>query len=236
MLRRAGNTSSSNPGTGGGASNSGGLSGRITPMGRRHGGSNNNPFGSGGGRSGRFHPMLYVIGMVVIMMCVSWIYFPDEVLILEKEAEQVGQEWAQKAIHAEHDMEDWLHQSDTSTGSASTSGNQKKDQAASEAATARMMAQSSKWVDGEKALKRKLTELAEKQQKGELLGVPVLTRWLGDDYPAWVTPDMDEAKWRSDVAEKYKQMRQEEEEWKKQMQQIIDQKEGGELGITSPKR
>ena len=81
-------------------------------------------------------------------------------------------------------------------------------------------------------LKKKLTELYEKQQNGELLGVPVLTRWLGDDFPAWVTPDMDEKKWREDVAAKYHEMREEEEAWKQQMQKIIDQRER-ELGLTS---
>jgi hypothetical protein len=73
-------------------------------------------------------------------------------------------------------------------------------------------------------------ELYEKQQKGELLGVPVLTRWLGDDFPAWVTPDMGEKKWRDDVAAKYTEMR-EEEDWKKQMQKIIDRREQ-ELGLS----
>ena len=79
-----------------------------------------------------------------------------------------------------------------------------------------------------------MLELYEKQQQGELLGVPVLTRWLGDDFPAWVTPDMDEQKWRNDVAAKYKEMREEEEQWKVKMEKIIQQRER-DLGITTPR-
>jgi hypothetical protein len=96
-----------------------------------------------------------------------------------------------------------------------------------------MLAQSSQWVDGEKALKKQLTVLVERQQKEQKdLGVPVLTRYLGEDFPAWVGKDMDEAAWRKQVQDKYAEMRQEEEEWKKRMQAIIEQREQ-DLGITT---
>ncbi len=73
------------------------------------------------------------------------------------------------------------------------------DRSAPNAATARMEAQSSRWVDGEKALKRQLQVLYDMQQRGENLGVPVLTRLLGDDFSAWVEPGMDEAEWEGRV-------------------------------------
>jgi hypothetical protein len=101
------------------------------------------------------------------------------------------------------------------------------------AATARMEAQSSKWVDGEKALKKKLQVLYDMQQKGENLGVPVLTRFLGEDFPAWVEPGMDAEEWKSKVDAKYVEMRAEEEVWKKEMQKLIEQRER-DIGITTP--
>ena len=105
--------------------------------------------------------------------------------------------------------------------------------ASSDAATKRMEAQSSRWVDGEKALKKKLQILYDRQQKGLDLGVPVLTRYLGEDIPAWITPDkMDENEWREKVKDKYEEMRVEEEEWKKKMEKIITQRER-DIGITT---
>ncbi len=169
----------------------------------------------------KFHPLLLMIGLALVIMCVSWLFFPEEVLQAEQEAEYVGHQLAEQAVRAEHQMQNWM-QHHGSTG----------DRSASDAASAAMMSQSSQWVEGEKKLKKKLMELYEKQQKGELLGVPVLTRWLGDDFPAWVTPDMDEEKWRNDVAEKYRQMRVEEEQWKKDVYRIISQRER-DLGITT---
>jgi hypothetical protein len=169
------------------------------------------------------NPLVMVIGLAILMMTISWQLFPNEAIIVEHEAEALGHRIAERAIEAEHSMEDWIqHRNDASPS----------NRAASDAASQAMMQQSSKWVDGEKKLKRKLMELYEKQQQGELLGVPVLTRWLGDDFPAWVTPDMDEQKWRDDVAAKYAEMRAEEEEWKLQMQKIIDQRER-ELGLST---
>eukprot|EP00980_Cylindrotheca_fusiformis_P014498 scaffold3875_cov123-Cylindrotheca_fusiformis.AAC.18 len=130
---------------------------------------------------------------------------------------------------AEHKVQDWFHQQQQHPP---IEGANPSDRSASDAATARMMAQSSKWVDGEKALKRQLKKLLEQQEKGENLGVPVLTRYLGEDFPAWVTPDMDEEQWKQKVAEKYQEMAKEEEAWKIEMQKVIDQRER-DIGVTT---
>lgn len=140
---------------------------------------------------------------------------------LEQEAQYVGHRVAENAINAEHKMEHWWR-SGGSTASADTTTTNNNGM---NAATARMMAQPSKWVDGEKALKKQLKELQAIQEKGELLGVPVLTRYLGEDFPAWVGKDMNEEEWRQKVAEKYKEMREEEDEWRKQMKKTIEAKE-----------
>ena len=170
----------------------------------------------------KLNPTYIAIGSVILMMAVSWQFFPDEVIKAEHEAEVIGHRMKERAIEAEISVESWIHDHHN--------GGSPAGRAASDAASQAMQMQSSNWVDGEKKLKKKLTELYKKQQKGELLGVPVLTRWLGDDFPAWVTPDMDEKKWRDDVAAKYKEMREEEEAWKQQMQKIMDQREQ-ELGL-----
>ena len=83
-----------------------------------------------------------------------------------------------------------------------------------------------------KKLKKKLKELEQLQQKGQYLGVPVLTRFLGDDFPAWVGEDVNEEEWKRNVEAEYVKMRKEEEEWKEQMQKIIDQRER-DIGITT---
>jgi len=160
-------------------------------------------------------------------------------------------ELTETAIRAEHKMEDWLHNSrDNKKVSEASKGQQRQQQQqqinqkeqnpsvasnriSSDAATARMEAQSSRWVDGEKALKKKLQVLYDRQQKGNDLGVPVLTRYLGEDIPAWITPEiMDEIEWKKKVADKYEEMRQEEEKWKEEMSKIIARRER-DIGITT---
>jgi hypothetical protein len=80
----------------------------------------------------------------------------------------------------------------------------------------RMKLHSSKWVDGEKKLKKALQVLKDRQEQGLDLGLPVLTRWLGEDIPAFVTKDKEE-EWKKTVADEYVRMRKEEEEWRKEI-------------------
>jgi hypothetical protein len=183
------------------------------------------------------------------------ILFPSQVLEVEKEAEVAGHNLAQKALDMEQGVQDWWgnhrqQQPQPPTSEDGENGNgdvaatrdeQQRgggrptgaDRSVPNAATARMEAQSSRWVDGEKALKKQLQVLYDMQQRGENLGVPVLTRFLGDDFPAWVEPGMDEAEWKRRVDAKYAEMRAEEELWKKEMQKLIEQRER-DIGITTP--
>ncbi|KAL7576973.1 hypothetical protein ACA910_006728 [Epithemia clementina (nom. ined.)] len=88
---------------------------------------------------------------------------------------------------------------------------------------------STKWVDGEKKLKRRLEKLAQRQASGMDIGVPVLTRWLGEDIPAWPTdPDhpMDVDEWKKKVEERYTEMRQEEMEWRMQVTHYLEDERG----------
>ena len=100
-------------------------------------------------------------------------------------------------------------------------------------------AHSTRWVDGEKALKKKLQVLFDIQKKGNSLGVPVLTRYLGEDIPAFVgTSDstMKEEEFKQLVEAKYEEMRKEEEEWQKKMALLIEKQknERRDMGITTP--
>mmetsp|Transcript_89793 Transcript_89793/g.134578 ORF Transcript_89793/g.134578 Transcript_89793/m.134578 type:complete len:221 (-) Transcript_89793:58-720(-) len=178
----------------------------------------------------KFQPVLLLLLLIALGVYVSWSLFPTQVVEIEHGAEVVGQRLAQQAITAEHQVADWLQHKSSSNNVNDNAGS--ASSRTSEAATARMLAQSSKWVDGEKALKKKLAVLSEQQQENKLLGVPVLTRYLGEDFPAWVTPEMDEADWKKKVEEKYAEMRKEEEEWIKQMQRVIDQRER-DVGVTT---
>ena len=153
----------------------------------------------------------------------SLYFFPAEVYKVEKDVEVVGHNLAVHAMEAEHEVENWVrnHQY-TSSSSAAATGKVPRTETSKDA-TARMMAQSSKWMDGEKALRKQLQVLMDQQQhNNENLGVPILTRYLGEDFPAFVTKDMNEQEWKQKVDEQYKQMRKEEEEWQIQMQQLMD--------------
>jgi len=167
--------------------------------------------------------VVVVLLVAAFILGLSWYLFPSETYQVEKKLEQkaeyVGHRVAENAMNAEHKMKHWWQRG---SGSVDASENTKSGM---NAATARMMAQPSKWVDGEKALKKQLKELQAIQEKGELLGVPVLTRYLGEDFPAWVGKDVNEEQWKQKVADKYKEMREEEEEWRKEMEKIIDAKE-----------
>lgn len=181
---------------------------------------------SGGNRNSNafLNPIVGILVVAVVILGLSWYIFPSETYQVEKKLEQeaqyVGSKVAENAMNAEQKVEHWWQ----SRGSASNN-NLDNNNSGMNAATARMMAQPSKWVDGERALKKQLKELSDMQEKGELLGVPVLTRYLGEDFPAWVGKDENEEEWKQKVEEKYKEMREEEGEWRKEMKKIIDAKE-----------
>lgn len=94
------------------------------------------------------------------------------------------------------------------------------------AATERMLKQGSKWVDSEKKLKAKLKELAALQAQGKELGVPVATRWLGDDIPAWAGQGVDVISWRKAVDARYAEMRIEEEKWIEMVSATLNARHG----------
>lgn len=158
-------------------------------------------------------------GMLLIIAClmtVATFLFPtDELQSVEQQALLKEQELEKEVF------EWWKHHGEArrpaSTGVARTSAE----------ATSAMMRQGSQWVDGEKKLKQKLKVLADKQAAGLELGVPVLTRYLGEDVPAWAGEGVDEVEWHKTVKTKYDEMRQKEKNWKKMMQVLMDRETRG---------
>lgn len=125
---------------------------------------------------------------------------------------------------------------------ASEKDNKKDDhqsnRVSADGAIAGMEEPSTRWVDDEKKLKKNLQVLYDIQAKRESLGVPVLTRYLGEDIPAFVgTPlsTMKEEEWKKLVDAKYEEMRKEEEEWQKKMTLLMEEqsKNRRDMGITT---
>mmetsp|Transcript_31397 Transcript_31397/g.46302 ORF Transcript_31397/g.46302 Transcript_31397/m.46302 type:complete len:203 (-) Transcript_31397:132-740(-) len=92
-------------------------------------------------------------------------------------------------------------------------------------ATRVMEKQPSEWVAGEKKLKEALKKLLKRQSEGKDLGVPILTRWLGDDFPAWPQEGQSTEEWEEKRKAKYEEMRKEEEAWRKKVRRDLFEEE-----------
>lgn len=159
-----------------------------------------------------------VLVLIAVIITIATYLFPSEVQQVEQEAEHVAQE----AYKAEQEFMDWWRKSQRPPVPEEQHADfQQQD------GTARMNKQDSNWVDGEKKLKQKLKVLAERQAQGKDLGVPVLTRYLGEDIPAWPDETMDEATWRKKVELKYAIMREEEKQWRKMVGEFMETQNHG---------
>jgi hypothetical protein len=161
--------------------------------------------GPSGGSSTRYTVSSGCLLLIAMILTVVTYWFP-EAQHLEQEAYAVEQK-------LEQEMSDWW--SSASSGGERLPPRAEKSNRA--AATERMLQQESKWVDGEKKLKAKLKVLAARQAEGKDLGVPVATRWLGDDIPAWVGAEEGEdgvKEWKARVQARYDEMRKEEDRWR----------------------
>ena len=204
------------------------------------------------GRKFRPHSLVYVVVLIVFAVYGIGMFLTPSQKIELVEAEHEMEDWLENRQHPaspsnQDERRATPKQSDTKTKKIREPPEQEEkrqhepqhadppppkndnvndtpNRASSDAATARMEAQSSRWVDGEKALKKKLMVLYDIQAKGDHLGVPVLTRYLGEDIPAFVgTPDstMKEEEWKKLVDAKYEEMRLEELEWQKKMSLLM---------------
>lgn len=196
MIRRNVNTGSA-PARTSSSSSANSLKGAVRP--RRTGPGN-----------GLLNNIWFLVGVAVFITVLTFV-FPDETHRVEQEA-------VRDITMVEQEFSDyWYGKPPVAGGSATES---------KEAAMKRMMQQDSKWVDGERKLKEKLKVLAERQRQGKDIGVPVLTRYLGEDIPAW-PEGMSKEEWQKKVDAKYAEMRKEEEEWKAQVAALLrDQTHG----------
>lgn len=152
---------------------------------------------------------MLLLVIAIVLTTVSWLAPSSK---LEKEVEDLfygGVSHDQKAPIPEKNHADFSEEHHAS--------NEQKKKAAGD----RMLKQESTWVEGEKKLKKALKVLMEQQKNGKNLGVPVLTRWLGDDIPVWA-PEGKEKEWQAKVDAKYEEMKQEEIAWKENMLKIIE--------------
>lgn len=163
-----------------------------------------------------------VLLVMAFLVTAATYMFPADVQSVEHQAYRAEQE-------LEREMFDWWqqkgHQPPVPIHMIDADDPHHED--SKETATKAMLQQNSKWVDGEKKLKQKLKVLAARQEQGKDLGVPVLTRYLGEDIPAWAGGGVNVDEWNKKVAAKYDEMRQEEEEWKIKMQGIIGREKRG---------
>jgi hypothetical protein len=166
-----------------------------------------------------------VLLVVAALVTAATYMFPADVRSVEHQAYQAEQE-------LEREMFDWWQKGEHKPPVPMKADAMEMDTdsiplRSKETATEAMLQQDSKWVDGEKKLKQKLKVLAARQAEGKDLGVPVLTRYLGEEMPAWAGEGVNVDEWQKKVAAKYDEMRVEEEEWKKEMQVIIDREKRG---------
>ena len=142
---------------------------------------------------------------------------PSTVKKAEEEAVETTKEVLHNAYVAEQQMEDWFHHQQKPPIPEAP-----EDRQASLDATEAMKRQPSSWVDGEKKLKQMLKPLVERQRQGKDVGVPILTRYLGEDFPAWVPEGGNVEEWTKKRDAKYDEMRKEEEKWKSQVRKYLE--------------
>ncbi len=173
--------------------------------------TNNTNHRSNAESSDLFRTWVLVLIIIVLTFIIS--FFPEQRRMMydtEQEMEKVVYE-------AERDiMEYWLSSKRVYSADSISSDSTMHQ------ADVRMQQQSSKWVDSEKKLKKALQVLVERQEKGLDLGVPVLTRYLGDSIPAFYSKDDASfnmgintvEEWNAVIEEKYAEMRNEENRWR----------------------
>ena len=162
-----------------------------------------------------------ILVFIVLLVGLISILSPSTVEKAEREAADSAKEILNEAYVAEQQMEHFFHRQLPPLQKVDVEDVAAGKQRSLDATDA-MKRQPSKWVEGEKKLKLKLKGLVELQKEGKELGVPVLTRWLGDDFPAWVSEGMDKDAWESKRKERYAAMAGEEVLWRTKTRQFLE--------------
>lgn len=193
------------------------TTGRRVKKGSRGGGNNNNNSGPSD------QAFKIMIGIALILFVVA--YFlpaPAPIAKLERAAQdEIHELWNE--FHDVHGLQppvpEHEHDPEWHNKNGQVGGGQDDATNAARPPPAKSSVTGASWVEGEQLLKKELMKLADRQAKGLDIGVPVLTRWLGPDVPAWPTDlsDQGKAAWQTLVDAKYDAMREEEKEWQKKM-------------------
>lgn len=188
--------------------------------------------------------MIYgIVSVVLLVSCMSAFLTPSQKHDL-KVAEDKVEKWVQKEIDTVYEPKPKkIREEPIELQKQKELQKEEKDEPKSnsletkkESPKETSKTKSTRWVEGEKALKKNLKVLFDRQAKGQFLAAPVLTRYLGEEIPAYVgTPDskMQEDEWKKLVEAKYQEMREEEEEWQKKMALFVEQQPRNP-GITTP--
>jgi len=165
----------------------------------------------------------WVLILVAVALTVANFMYP--------EVQQYEHEMMQGAIDAEaiieKEMMEWWQSSNGQNKPPIAEHEHEHRKTSERAASERMAQQDSKWVDGEKRLKQELKKLVALQEQGKELGVPVLTRWVGDDIPAWAGEGVDREEWEKKVKARYDVMREEENRWREMVAATIESEKRG---------
>jgi len=169
--------------------------------------------------------VILVLFASCLLIGAATFFFPSQVQNVEIQTAKKTKDLVHNALEIEQEMEKQvgdllLHHNNKPMQPPEDTNIQRQAQDA----TAEMEKQPSRWVDGEKKLKQKLQILFERQKEGKDLGVPVLTRYLGEDIPAWPGEGVDRDEWKKQVDAKYKEMAQEEQEWRQDVMQKMDER------------
>jgi hypothetical protein len=170
-----------------------------------------------GGSGGILRTWVLLLIIIVLTLIIS--LFPEQRQMMYNTEQQMEKVVYETEQQLERDVMDyWLSSKQFYTGDTSDTTTTNKIYEAD----IRMRQQSSKWVDDEKKLKQALQVLVERQARGLDLGVPVLTRYLGAQIPAFYSKDdaslnqgiATVEEWNTLVQEKYTEMRNEEIRWR----------------------
>jgi hypothetical protein len=179
-------------------------------------------------RSSTNHQLALLLITICILLGTISILSPSTVERAEQQAASTTKELVHDVYVAEqqmeHSVDQWLHPQQQPPPEI-LHENVAEKQASIQDASEAMKRQPSSWVDGEKKLKQKLKELVKRQAQGKDLGVPILTRWLGEDMPVWLEQGQDEAAWNKKRQERYDEMKREEEAWRKEVRKYLQEQD-----------
>ena len=173
--------------------------------------------------------VMIVLVAACLLAGAAMFFFPTQVQEVETETAKKTKDFVNNAFEMEQEMEKQfgnllLHRNQPIAIQPPLQADDTNKQRTNEEATAEMEKQPSSWVDGEKKLKEKLKVLYERQKNGQDLGVPVLTRYLGEDIPAWPGEGVDEKEWKKQVDAKYREMAKEESKWRQDIMKKMDER------------